>query len=188
MFFGLSGGVGAAGLGRGGNGGISPRGICGRERPEPPDDVMKVLLEDFLGEGLVCREGSCGLGLPGTLSTGLAGDGDNSSLLGEISPVLNGLLETSRPGMSGWLPPPAGDFVGELGLVGESRGGSRGGRSVGLPAGEADLTVLTEAVEEMESELEVTLSFEGEMGDLPVPRSSVLELSLPLVSRRPAGT
>ena len=68
-------------------------------------------------------------------------------------------------------------------LVGDSLGG-RGGLS---SLGDADFTVFTEAVEEIESELEVTLSLEGEMGDLPVPRSSVLELSFPFTSRRPAG-
>ena len=105
-----------------------------------------------------------------------------------VRPVLKGLLETSL-GCSSAFSGEAWGGSGGIGglmltLVGDSLGGS-GGMS---ELGEADLTVLTEAVEEMESELEVTLSFEGEMGDLPVPRSSVLELSLPLVSRRPAGT
>lgn len=40
--------------------------------------------------------------------------------------------------------------------------------------------MFTEAVEEMESELEVMLSLEGLMGDLFRSRSSELELSLPL--------
>ena len=60
-------------------------------------------------------------------------------------------------------------------LVGDSRGG-RGGLS---SVGEADFTVFTEAVEEIESELEVTLSLDGDIGDLFRPRSSELELSLP---------
>ena len=101
---------------------------------------------------------------------------------------LKGLLETSFACSSGFSGEACGGIGGIGGLiftlVGDNRGGSGGLSSLG----EADLTVLTEAVEEMESELEVTLSFEGEMGDLPVPRSSVLELSLPLVSRRPVGT
>lgn len=42
------------------------------------------------------------------------------------------------------------------------------------------MTVFTEAVEEIESELEVMLSLEGLMGDLLRSRSSELELSLPL--------
>ena len=115
--------------------------------------------------------------------------GDTGGELGLVRlGFLKGLLETSFCCSSGF----SGEAWGGIGgigglmltLVGESLGG-RGGFS---SLGETDLTVLTEAVEEMESELEVTLSFEGEMGDLPVPRSSVLELSLPLVSRRPAGT
>ena len=68
-------------------------------------------------------------------------------------------------------------------LVGDNLGG-RGGLGGLSELGEADFTVFTEAVEEMESELEVTLSLEGDIGDLP--RSSVLELSLPFTSRRPA--
>ena len=40
--------------------------------------------------------------------------------------------------------------------------------------------MFTEAVEEMESELEVMLSLEGLIGDLLRSRSSELELSLPL--------
>ena len=40
--------------------------------------------------------------------------------------------------------------------------------------------MFTEAVEEIESELEVMLSLEGLMGDLFRSRSSELELSLPL--------
>ena len=60
-------------------------------------------------------------------------------------------------------------------LVGDSLGG-RGGLS---SVGDADFTVFTEAVEEIESELEVTLSLDGDSGDLLRPRSSELELSLP---------
>ena len=42
------------------------------------------------------------------------------------------------------------------------------------------MTVFTEAVEEIESELEVMLRLEGLIGDLLRSRSSELELSLPL--------
>ena len=115
------------------------------------------------------------------------GDWRGVRLLG----FLKGELDTSFPCSSGFSGEAWGGIggIGGIGgliltLVGDNRGG-RGGLS---SLGEADLTVLTEAVEEIESELEVTLSFDGEMGDLPVPRSSVLELSLPFVSRRPAGT
>ena len=64
-------------------------------------------------------------------------------------------------------------------LVGEA---SLGGRLGGFSSrGEADLTVLTEAVEDIESELEVMLILEGLMGDLLRSRSSEDELSLPLI-------
>ena len=64
-------------------------------------------------------------------------------------------------------------------LVGEA---SLGGRLGGFSSlGEADLTVLTEAVEDIESELEVMLILEGLMGDLLRSRSSDDELSLPLI-------
>ena len=43
------------------------------------------------------------------------------------------------------------------------------------------MTVLTEAVEDIESELEVMLSFDGLIGDLFRPKSSVDELSFPLI-------
>ena len=43
------------------------------------------------------------------------------------------------------------------------------------------MTVFTEAVEEMESELEVMLSLEGEIGDLLRPKSSLDELIFPLI-------
>ena len=117
---------------------------------------------------------------------GAGGEGDPAC----SCPVRKGLLETILRGavVSGGESGGMGGFTATL--LGDSRGGRLGGggssASCGDPA--ADFTVLTEAVEEMESELEVTLSFDGEMGDLPVPRSSVLELSLPFVSRRPAGT
>ena len=107
--------------------------------------------------------------------------------------VRKGLLETIlrgavlSPARSGGESGGMGGFTATL--LGDSRGGRLGGGGSSASCGEpaADLTVLTEAVEEMESELEVTLSFEGEIGDLPVPRSSVLELSFPFTSRRPAG-
>lgn len=43
------------------------------------------------------------------------------------------------------------------------------------------MTVFTEAVDDIESELEVMLSFDGLMGDLFSPKSSVDELSFPLI-------
>ena len=124
------------------------------------------------------REGRAGFGLVGET------DGE----VGFVRPVRKGLLETSFCCSSGF----SGEAWGGIGgiggliltLVGDNLGGSGGLSS----PGEADLTVLTEAVEEMESELEVTLSFEGDIGDLPVARSSVLELILPFTSRRPAVT
>ena len=62
-------------------------------------------------------------------------------------------------------------------LMGLERGGSTGGPS---SAGEADLTVVTDAVDEMESELEARLSLLGLMGDRFTPtRSSVALLSFP---------
>lgn len=78
----------------------------------------------------------------------------------------------------------SGDARGGIGglmftLVGEA---SLGGRLGGFSSrGEADLTVLTEAVEDIESELEVMLILEGLMGDLLRSRSSDDELSLPLI-------
>ena len=101
-------------------------------------------------------------------------------VLGEIWPVLKGLLDTIFSGMSAF----SGEARGGIGgftfiFVGESRGGRHGGGSSSV--GEADLTVLTEAVEERESELEVTLSFEGLIGDLFSPKSSLEELNFPLI-------
>ena len=78
----------------------------------------------------------------------------------------------------------SGEAAGGMGgltltLLGDA---SLGGRLGGFSwLGElTDLTVLTEAVEDMESELEVMLIFEGLMGDLLRSRSSDDELSLPL--------
>ena len=47
--------------------------------------------------------------------------------------------------------------------------------------GEADLTVFTDAVEDNESDDEVTESLLGEIGDLLSPRSSLEDESLPLI-------
>ena len=144
-------------------------GIWGSDRPG----------EDLAGEtGLERREGRTGLGLAGTVP------GEDLLELSVWSPVLKGLLETSLC----WRSSLSGEARGGMGglmftLVGDSLGG-RGGLS---SVGEADFTVFTEAVEEMESELEVTLSLEGEIGDLLRPRSSELELSLPLTLGPTAG-
>ena len=97
---------------------------------------------------------------------------------------LKGLLDTSFPCTSGFSGEAWGGRGGIGGLILTLVGDNLGGRGGLSSLGEADLTVLTEAVEEIESELEVTLSLEGDIGDLP--RSSVLELSLPFTSRRPA--
>lgn len=91
---------------------------------------------------------------------------------------LKGLLETIFKEKSVF----SGEAKGGIGgliftLVGDNLGGRLGGFS---SCGEADLTVFTEAVEEIESELEVMLRLEGLMGDLLRSRSSELELSLPL--------
>ena len=101
-------------------------------------------------------------------------------VLGEIWPVLKGLLDTILSGMSAF----SGEARGGIGgftfiLVGESLGGRHGGGS--SSAGDADFTVLTDAVEERESELEGTLNFEGLMGDLFNPKSSLEELNFPLI-------
>ena len=98
----------------------------------------------------------------------------------DICPFLKGLLETIFREKSVF----SGDARGGIGglmftLVGEA---SLGGRLGGFSSwGEADLTVFTEAVEEMESELEVMLSLEGEIGDLLRPKSSLDELIFPLI-------
>ena len=62
-------------------------------------------------------------------------------------------------------------------MTGEWRGGREGGAS---SWGEADFTVFTEAVEERESDDEVTDSLLGEIGDRLRPRSSCEDDSLPL--------
>jgi len=121
---------------------------------------------------LVRREGRTGLGLAGML-VGLVGEG---AALPPICPFLKGLFETSLCWSSEFSGEARGGWGGFMfTLVGDSLGG-RGGLS---SVGEADFTVFTEAVDEMESELEVTLSFDGDIGDLLRPRSSELELSLP---------
>ena len=94
--------------------------------------------------------------------------------LGESFPVRKGELDTIFNGISG----SAGEMGGfTAALMGLERGGSTGGPS---SAGEADLTVVTEAVDEMESELEARLSLLGLIGDRFTPtRSSVELLSFP---------
>ena len=136
----------------------------------------------MVGEpGLVRRDGRAGLGLVGDT------DGEWRGVrLGVVLVVvvafLKGLLDTSLVCTSGFSGEAWGGSGGIGGLiltlVGDNLGGS-GGLGGWSSLGEADLTVLTEAVEEMESELEVRLSLEGDIGDLPVPvwpgpRSSVL--------------
>ena len=116
------------------------------------------------------REGTRGFGLAGWLV------GDGVLAPSPSCPFLKGELETSLC----WSSDLSGDARGGMGglmftLVGDSLGG-RGGLS---SVGDADFTVFTEAVEEIESELEVTLSLDGDSGDLLRPRSSELELSLP---------
>ena len=63
-------------------------------------------------------------------------------------------------------------------MFGECRGGREGGIS---SWGEADFTVFTEAVEDSESEEDVTDSLLGEIGDRFRPRSSLEEDILPLI-------
>lgn len=95
---------------------------------------------------------------------------------------MNGLLETIFKGMSVCSGEARGGMGGlTLTFVGDCLGGKLGGEGPSSSAGEADLTVLTDAVEERESELEVTLSFDGLIGDRFKPRSSLEELSLPFI-------
>lgn len=84
--------------------------------------------------------------------------------------------------MSGERSEASGEARGGTGgfcvLTGECLGGREGGIS---SWGEADFTVFTEAVEESESDDEVTESLDGDMGDLLSPMSSVEEDSFPLI-------
>ena len=66
-------------------------------------------------------------------------------------------------------------------MVGEASLGGKTGGCSSCGEFEADLTVLTEAVDDMESELEVMLILDGLMGDLLIPRSSLELLSLPFI-------
>ena len=169
---GLAGGVGAACLVRLGE---LLTGSCGRERPGSGCCLPG---GDLTGEGgFVVREGRTGLGLLGTKvleDTGARGDGKPliGGLVGLISPVLKGLLDTSLEVIS------SGEVMEDArGLEGDGRGGREGGAS---SAGDTDFTVFTEVLEDNESLLEVMLIFDGLRGDRLVSRSSVDVLALPL--------
>ena len=171
------GGVGAGAL----FGIVGPRraavgagGIWGRERPGEAFGGV-VPFDPLVGEvGFVSREGSVGLGEAVGEGRPLTG-----GFTGEMWPFLNGELDTifngERSEVSGEASGGTGGFCD---LTGECRGGREGGAS---SWGEADLTVFTDAVEDNESDDEVTESLLGEIGDLLSPRSSLEDESLPLI-------